>query len=102
MIAMIALIGIVLMLVLAYNSYRSARRAINGAMAQEDVFVDGSARGSAGDGDRQVTRGPESAAEAREAALSRQLFDGELDREGYQRAMTELARPNPSQSGGAR
>jgi len=98
---MVMLIAAVLMLVFAYDGYRTARRALDEAALSENAAVHRPA-GALDDVAGPDVRDPESAAEVREAALTRQLFDGELGRDEYQSAMTQLARPNPGQAGGAR
>lgn len=97
---MATLIGALLLLIAAFQIYRAARRALT--QRPEGNAVPSHIGDDRDDPTPSVA--PEladTAAEARECALSRQLIAGHLDPTDYQRLMGELADAS-TQAGGPR
>ena len=95
---MATLIGTVVLLALLYYAYRAGRRRL---VARPRT------RGSLRDRlDDPTPRGglvwAETASEARECELSRQLISGRIDSAAYRREMGELARRDRARSGDPR
>jgi len=97
MIAMAILIGTALLLWLACTTYRAGRQLLSRTPRRNLVL-----RHILDDTDSEPGLRPDDAAEAREAEFTRQLLSGRLDAADYQRAMTDLAHPGTTRSGGMR
>ena len=101
---MTALIGAGLLLAWTYYAYRAARRLLAGDRTDNPVL---DRLGRDVDLDLDLTRLqgtaiPDTAAEAREGELSRQVIIGRIDPASYQRQMNQLAVESEAQAGGRR